>query len=87
MELTIALAISIISVVITVINFAFGRKEKAIQSVKENHQELIEYQVREIKEAIVQINQKLDKFNNDIENTIQKEMELHIKLYHGGELK
>ena len=47
MEITIALALSILGSVISVSTFVLNRKDKAIQNTKENHQELIEYQLRE----------------------------------------
>ena len=50
MELTIALALSILSGVISVSNFALARKDKAVKDTKENHQELIEYQLKELKD-------------------------------------
>ena len=49
MELTVALSISILSAVMTVVNFVVNRKDKAVKEQKENHQELIEYQLKELK--------------------------------------
>jgi len=85
MELTIALAISILSVVITVANFVLSRKDKAIKDSKENHQELIEYQLKELKEDVKTILSKLDKYDKDIDDRINKAMEYHISLYHRKE--
>lgn len=85
MELTIALSISIISVVITVSNFVLNRKDKAIKDTKENNQELIKYQLAELKEDVKSILAKLDKYDEDVEKKIGSAMDLHIKMYHKGE--
>ena len=78
----IALAISILSVVITVSNFVLNRKDKAIKDTKENNQELIKYQLAELKEDVKSIINKLDKYDKDIEDRIDNKIDLHIKLYH-----
>lgn len=82
MELTIALVISILSAVITVSNFVLNRKDKAVKDTKENHQELIEYQLKELKEDVKAILAKLDRYDTDTDEKINKAIELHIKLYH-----
>lgn len=91
MEVTVALAISIISVVITVLNFAFNRKDKAIQNTKENHQELIEYQLKELKEDykdiasdIKDIKKMLDTYKETFMSMVKEQMNEHIKIYHKG---
>ncbi len=85
MEITIALALSILSGVITVSNFVLNRKDKAIQTTKENHQELIEYQLRELKEDVKEILSKIDKYEKDTKEQINEAMNLHIKMYHKKE--
>ena len=84
MELTVALALSILSSVISVSNFVLGRKDKAVKDSKENHQELIEYQLKELKDDVKQILSKLDKYDKDIDDRIENAMDLHIQLYHKG---
>ena len=96
MELTVALSISIISIVITVVNFALSRKDKAIKDTKdaskENHQELIEYQLKELKDDykdialdIKEIKKMLDTYKDTFKGMIKDEMEEHIKIYHNKE--
>lgn len=87
MELTIALALSILGSVISVSTFVLNRKDKAVQNTKENHQELIEYQLKELKDDVKQILNKLDKFDKDIDDRIEKAIELHIQMYHKGEMR
>ena len=85
MELTVALALSIISTVIAVSNFVLSRKDKAIKDTKENHQELIEYQLNELKQDVKSIIAKLDKYDKEFDDRIDKALELHLQLYHKGE--
>lgn len=82
MELSIAL--SIVACVITVSNFVLNRKDKAVKDSKENHQELIEYQLKELKEDVKTILSKLDKYDQDIDDKVNKAIDMHIKLYHNG---
>lgn len=78
----IALAISILSAVMTVTNFVVNRKDKAVKDTKENNQELIKYQLAELKEDVKSILTKLDKYDADIDDRIDKAIKLHEKLYH-----
>lgn len=84
MELTIALALSILSAVITVSNFALSRKDKAVKDSKENNYELIKYQLNELKEDVKSILNKLDHYEADMDERVDKAIELHIKLYHSS---
>ena len=84
MELTIALTISILSAVMTVLNFAVNRKDKAVKDTKENNHELIRYQLNELKEDVKAILNKIDKYEKDIDERIEKRMDTHLKLYHNG---
>jgi peptidoglycan hydrolase CwlO-like protein len=83
--LTIALALSIISTVIAISNFVLSRKDKAVKDSKENHQELIEYQLNELKQDVKSIIAKLDKYDKEFDDRIEKAMELHIQYYHKGD--
>lgn len=78
----IALAISIIGCILSVTNFVLARKDKAVKDTKESHQDLIEYQLKELKEDVKIILSKLDNYNKDIDDRIDKAMDLHIKMYH-----
>lgn len=84
MELTVALSISIISCVLTVCNFAIGRKDKAVKDSKENSQELIKYQLNELKDDVKEILNKLEKYETDAKKMVDEAVELHIKLYHSN---
>ena len=87
-----ALALSILASVISVANFFLSRKDKAVKDTKENHQELIEYQLKELKEDyksmaddIKEIMKKLDTYKETFKSIVKEEMEEHIKVYHNGE--
>lgn len=78
----IALAISILSAVMTVVNFVVNRKDKAVKDTKENHQELIEYQLKELKEDVKKILDILDSYEKDIDDHVNKAIKMHERIYH-----
>lgn len=82
MELTIAVAISIISVIITVLNFAFSRKEKAVKDAKETNMALINYRLNELDKNVQKILDKLDTYDIEIDNRIDKAIRNHVEIYH-----
>lgn len=88
----IALAISILSVIITVSNFVLNRKDKAVKDSKENHQELIEYQLKELKEDykdiasdIKDIKKMLDTYKETFNSIVKEKIDEHIEMYHKKE--
>lgn len=96
MELTIALSISILSIVFTIINFVLNRKDKAVKDTKEaskeNHQELIEYQLKELKDDykdialdIKEIKKMLDNYKETFKDIVKEQIEEHVKIYHNKE--
>lgn len=87
-----AVALSILASVISVSNFVLSRKDKAVKDSKENHQELIEYQLKELKEDykdiasdIKDIKKMLDTYKETFMTIVKEQMEEHIKLYHNRE--
>ena len=88
----IALGISILSVVITVVNFALNRKDKAVKDTKETNMELVRYQLAELKEDyksiandIKEIKKMLDTYKESFSVMIKEQIDEHVKLYHKGE--
>ena len=79
--------IAIVSMVIAVTTFILSILDRGKKAQKENHQELIEYQLKELKEEIQKISAKLDKYDREVEDRIDKKIELHVQLYHKGEIK
>ena len=89
MELTIAMAVSILSVIITVSNFILVRKDKAIDDTKDNakesaNQQLIDYRLTQVEKKLDKIIDILDNYEKEIDERIELAMERHIKVYHGG---
>lgn len=89
MELTIALALSILGSVISVSTFVLNRRDKAVKDIKENHQELIEYQLKELKEDykniasdIKDIKKMLDIYKESLVSIVKEQMADHVKIYH-----
>lgn len=90
MELTIALAITIINAVLGVVNFATSRKDKAIKDTQDNakehtNQELIDYRLTQVEKKLDKILDILDNYDREIDERVEKAMENHLKLYHQGE--
>ena len=87
MELTVALTISILSVVITVANFVMSRKDKSTKDVKEHQKEfskhdLIEYRLDELTKKVDKILDKLDTYDKEVDEKVRRAVENHIKQYH-----
>lgn len=87
MELTIALALSILSSVIAVSNFVLSRKDKAVkdkgeQDGEKTEQVLIDYRLKKVEEKLDKVLDKLDGYDKEISEQIDKAIENHIKLYH-----
>ena len=90
MELTIALAISILSAIMTVSNFVLNRKDKAIKDTKEldeesSNQKLIDYRLGQVEKKLDKILDILDSYEEDTKKIVQEELDKHILKYHQGE--
>ena len=89
MELSIALGLSILGSVLSVSTFVLNRKDKAVKDTKENHQPLIEYQLKELKENykdiandIKEIKKMLSNYKETVRDIVRIEMDEHIRQYH-----
>lgn len=87
MELTIGLIISIISVVIAVSSFVINRKDKSNEETKEEQKQfskhdLIEYRLEKIEQNIEKILNKLDFYDKEIEEKVEKAIAVHVANYH-----
>ena len=65
MELTIALALSILGSVISVTSFVLTRRDKAVQNAKETNMELINYRLNELDKNVQKILDKLDNYEHE----------------------
>lgn len=87
MELTITLAIAIIGCVISVSSFVIARKDKSTKDVKEEQKQfdkhnLIEYRLEKIEQNIEKILNKLDFYDKEIDERVEKALKNHILQYH-----
>lgn len=87
MEITLAILISIVSTVISVTNFALGRKDKSNKDIKEEQKQfdknnLIEYRLTKIEQNIEKILNKLDVYEKEIDDRIKIAIDNHIAIYH-----
>lgn len=90
MELTIAVAISILSAVISVSNFVINRKDKAVkdkgeQDKESSNQQLIDYRLGQVEKKLDKILDILDSYEEDTKKIVNEEMEKHILKYHNKE--
>ena len=87
MEITLAIIISIISTVISITNFALGRKDKSNKDIKEEQKQfdknnLIEYRLTKIEQNIEKILNKLDVYEKEVDDRIKVAIDNHIAIYH-----
>lgn len=87
MEVTVALVISIIGVVISVSSFVLSRKDKSNKDVKEEQKEfskhdLMNYRLEKIEQNIEKILNKLDFYDKEIEEKVDKAIAVHVANYH-----
>ena len=83
----ISLVVSILAVVITVVNFALSRRDKAVKDTQEEGKEnanqvLIDYKLGELSKKVDQVITKLDSYERETKNIVKEEMEKHILEYH-----
>lgn len=86
-QMELSVVISILAVVITVVNFALGRRDKAVKDTKEENKEntnqvLIDYKLGELSKKVDQVITKLDSYERETKNIVKEEMEKHILEYH-----
>lgn len=76
------IVISVISAVIAVSSFALARKDKAVKDAKETNMELINYRLNELDKNVQKILDKLETYESETDDKIEKAIEQHIKIYH-----
>lgn len=85
--LTITMAIAILGVVLNVFNFYYTRKKETITNVKEldkesTNQQLIDYRLTKVEEKLDKILEKLDTYDKEMDERIDKALQQHVKMYH-----
>lgn len=87
MQLTVALSLSILGTVISVLSLIFNRKDKNNKDIKEEQKQfdknnLIEYRLTKIEQNIEKILNKLDVYEKEIDDRIKIAIDNHIAIYH-----
>lgn len=87
MQLTLALSLSILGTVISVLSLIFNRKDKNKKDIKEEQKQfdknnLIEYRLTKIEQNIEKILNKLDVYEKEIDDRIKIAIDNHIAIYH-----
>lgn len=82
MGITIPIIISTISVIIAVLSFAFGRKDKAVEDAKKNNLALINFRLDELDKNVQKILDKLDTYDKEVDERIEKAIRNHVEMYH-----
>lgn len=84
---TVALLLSILGAVISVLNFAFGRKDKSNKDAKDDSYKWgqIDTKLSNIEKALEKIEEKLDNYDKETDQKIEDAMAHHIREYHKGE--
>lgn len=77
-----ALILSTIAGIIGVVNFFASRKDKAVKDAKETNMELINYRLNELDKNVQKILDKLDTYDIEIDNRIDKAIRNHVEIYH-----
>ena len=87
MEITIALAISILGAVISVSTFVLNRKDKSNKDTKEDSYKWGQFDTKldNIEKTLAKIENKLDSYDREVEDKIADAMKHHINEYHKGE--
>lgn len=70
--------------VITILSFVFGRGDKSKQDTADRNyrQGQLDQQLKTIYEKLDKIEKKLDTYDSEIDNKIEKALNSHIKQYH-----
>ena len=89
-KLTIALALSILGSVISVLNFFLTRKDKAVKDKGEvdeecSNQKLIDYRLVQVEHKLDKILDILDNYDAEIDKRVEKAINQHIQIYHRGD--
>ena len=88
-----ALAISILSIVMVVLNFVLNRRDKAVKDTKDEGKEksvdvadkkLIEYRLEQVEKKLDKILDILDSYDKEIDMRVEKALEQHIQIYHNN---
>lgn len=80
----IAVLISLISVGLSIASFAVGRKDKSNSNIaKDSHKMgVLEEKIDNLSKQVEKILIKLDSYDHEIDNRVEKAIQNHIAIYH-----
>lgn len=78
----ITLFLSLVSIAFVIINFAIGRKDKAEKDAKENNLNVISWRLDKLEENTQKILDKLDRYEVEMDEKIEKALQNHVAIYH-----
>ena len=80
----IALGVSIILAIITIVSFFLGRKDKSNGDTKEDSYKFgrFDEKLDNIEKTLVKIENKLDSYDKELDNKIDNAMKHHVNEYH-----
>lgn len=84
MEITIALAISILGSVISVSSFVLNRKDNSNKHTAEEQYRsgVLDEKLKTIMDKLEKIESKLDFYDKEMDERINRAIDNHIKIYH-----
>lgn len=80
----ITLIIAIISCILGILNFFFGRKDKGEKDSQASSYKMgqIEVKIDYISNQIQTLSEKFDRYDSEVDDKIQKAIDAHILAYH-----
>lgn len=90
MKIEISLLIALGGFLISIITVYVGIKKNTKVDVQEQaektaNEKIIQFQLNELKDDVKKILKKLDEFDKDVDERIDKALQHHIDVYHKGE--
>ena len=91
MELTIPAICTILSLVFCIATFVVNRKDKAVENTKKEVEKnkdetkedaLLNYRLTQVENKLDKILEKLDRYDKEVQDKIDKAIENHILTYH-----
>lgn len=77
---------SLVAIGISILTLTLTRIDKAKKDAKEDNLAVIVYQIKELKEDIQKLSDKIDTYEKEEDDKIDKAIQLHEKLYHRKEI-
>lgn len=80
----IGIIISIGAVTISLVTLILNRRDKAIADTKESNLGLINFRLDQLDKNVQRILAKLDTYEKEVDEKIEKKIHEHVEMYHKG---